>query len=166
MALKTPTKVIKKTDGKKVVRESLSPAQQQRAHVGAMPEPTREGTTDMEALQVELDRVKNVAKAREQAVEKLTSELEATKEQVTAQPCFGRCRRQQPSSLRQALTSLFRSSSPRVAALAQVVSFLAKNKEKDKQIKGLKQRFDEAEKEHKQRMESMAAQMRAGRAAS
>lgn len=77
---------------------------------------------DMEALQVELDRVKNVAKAREQAVEKLTSELEATKEQV--------------------------------------ISFLAKNKEKDKQIKGLKQRFDEAEKEHTRRMENMAAQMR------
>jgi len=31
---------------------------------------------------VELDRVKNVAKAREQAVEKLSSELEATKEQA------------------------------------------------------------------------------------
>ena len=40
------------------------------------------------------------------------------------------------------------------------MSFLAKNKEKDKQIKGLKLRFDDAEKEHRQRMEGMAAQMR------
>ena len=40
------------------------------------------------------------------------------------------------------------------------MSFLARNKEKDKQIKGLKLRFDDAEKEHRQRMEGMAAQMR------